>query len=40
VPEHGTADYPAPIVDHSVERVEALERWQEAKESAAAAGPA
>ncbi len=38
VPEHGTPDYPAPIVDHAAERREALERWQEAKEAAAAAG--
>jgi deoxyribodipyrimidine photo-lyase len=38
VPEYGTSDYPTPIVDHAVERREALERWQEAKESAAAAG--
>jgi deoxyribodipyrimidine photo-lyase len=36
VPEHGTPDYPAPIVDHGIERVEALARWSEAKEAAAA----
>jgi deoxyribodipyrimidine photo-lyase len=40
VPEHGTPDYPAPIVDHAVERAEALDRWQEAKETAARAGSA
>jgi deoxyribodipyrimidine photo-lyase len=34
VPEHGTSDYPAPIVDHAVERQEALARWQEAGEAA------
>ena len=39
VPEHGTADYPAPIVDHAVERAQALSRWQDAKAAAAAAGP-
>ena len=38
VPEHGTPDYPPPIVDHAAERREALERWQEAKEAAAVAG--
>ena len=37
VPEFGTPHYPAPIVDHGVERVEALERWSEAKEAAASA---
>jgi len=35
VPEIGTSDYPDPIVDHAVERVEALARWDEAKEAAA-----
>jgi deoxyribodipyrimidine photo-lyase len=40
VPEHGTPGYPGPIVDHAVERVEALERWQEAKDAAAMAGRA
>ena len=30
VPEHGSPRYPAPIVDHAVERVEALARWSEA----------
>jgi deoxyribodipyrimidine photo-lyase len=39
VPEFGTSAYPGPIVDHAVERVEALARWEEAKE-AAGAGPA
>ncbi len=38
VPEHGTADYPDPVVDHAVEREEALARWEEARR-AAAAGP-
>jgi len=38
VPEYGSSDYPDPIVDHAVERGEALARWQEAKEEAAAAG--
>jgi len=38
VPEYGTPDYPGRIVDHAVERVEALARWDEAR--AAAAGPA
>ena len=37
VPEFGTPHYPAPIVDHGVERVEALERWSEAKEAEASA---
>ncbi|MGB3484347.1 MAG: deoxyribodipyrimidine photo-lyase [Mycobacterium sp.] len=27
VPEHGTADYPAPMVDHGTERAEALRRY-------------
>ncbi len=31
VPEYGTNRYPDPIVDHPVERVEALARWEEAK---------
>jgi len=35
VPEHGTPDYPVPIVDHAVERIEALARWEEAKEATA-----
>ncbi len=35
VPEHGTPDYPGPIVDHAAERIEALARWEEAKEAAA-----
>ncbi len=39
VPEHGTPGYPTPIVDHATERVEALDRWQEANGAAAAAGP-
>ena len=38
VPEHGTSDYPDPIVDHAVERSEALDRWQEAKDATAVAG--
>ena len=36
VPEFGTDRYPAPIVDHAVERQEALDRWDEAKAAAAA----
>jgi len=40
VPEAGTDDYPHPIVDHAAERVEALERWQEAKEAADRSAPA
>lgn len=36
VPEFGTPDYPAPIVDHGVERHEALARWEEAKVAAGA----
>ncbi len=35
VPEFGGFGYPAPIVDHATERVEALRRWDEAKASAA-----
>ena len=38
VPEFGTAAYPDPIVDHAVERSEALDRWQEAKDATAVAG--
>ncbi len=38
VPEHGSPRYPAPIVDHAVERVEALARWSEAAGAAGAAG--
>jgi len=34
VPEHGSSGYPAPIVDHATERVEALARWEEAKAAA------
>lgn len=34
VPEAGTFGYPHPLVDHKVEREEALARWQEAKEAA------
>ncbi len=37
VPEYGAFGYPAPIVDHAVERVDALARWEEAKTAAAAA---
>jgi len=37
VPEYGAPGYPEPIVDHGVERVEALARWQEAKDAVAAA---
>jgi deoxyribodipyrimidine photo-lyase len=36
VPEVGSPTYPAPIVDHAAERLEALERWQEAKLALAA----
>jgi len=39
VPEFGTSDYPDPIVDHAAERIEALARWEEAKEAAASARP-
>jgi deoxyribodipyrimidine photo-lyase len=39
VPDAGSAAYPAPIVDHAVERLEALSRWQEAKLALAAEGP-
>jgi len=38
VPEFGTPDYPAPIVDHAVERVEALDRWARARAAAAVEG--
>jgi deoxyribodipyrimidine photo-lyase len=31
VPEAGGFGYPTPIVDHAAERIEALDRWQEAK---------
>ena len=34
VPEYGTPEYPDPIVDHAVERAEALDRWQEARDAA------
>jgi len=34
VPEVGGPDYPGPIVDHATERLEALARWQEARQSA------
>jgi len=37
VPEHGSSGYPAPVVDHAVERVEAMARWEEAKAAAASA---
>lgn len=37
VPEYGAPGYPEPIVDHGVERVEALARWQEAKDAVAVA---
>jgi deoxyribodipyrimidine photo-lyase len=36
LPEYGTPEYPGPIVDHAVERIEALARWEEAKEATAA----
>ncbi len=36
VPEAGGSTYPTPIVDHSAERLEALDRWQEAKLALAA----
>jgi deoxyribodipyrimidine photo-lyase len=39
VPEVDGPDYPAPVVDHAVERLEALARWQEARLAASAAGP-
>jgi deoxyribodipyrimidine photo-lyase len=35
VPEFGTPAYPPPLVDHAVERVEALARWQEARDAVA-----
>ena len=31
IPELGTSGYPAPIVDHAVERQEALDRYQAIK---------
>ena len=34
VPEIGTDAYPAPIVDHAAERVEALRRWHSVRSSA------
>ena len=34
VPEHGTPDYPAPIVDHDAERKDALGRYAAAKAAA------
>jgi deoxyribodipyrimidine photo-lyase len=40
VPEHGTPDYPAPVVDHAVERREALARWNEAVATVAGGGGA
>ena len=33
VPEHGTAGYPAPIVDHAAERAEALARYEAVKQA-------
>jgi deoxyribodipyrimidine photo-lyase len=36
VPEAGGFGYPSPIVDHATERVEALARWEEAKQALAA----
>jgi deoxyribodipyrimidine photo-lyase len=36
VPEAGGPGYPAPIVDHAAERLEALRRWDEAKLALAA----
>ena len=38
VPEYGTPDYPDPIVDHAAERIEALDRWEEAKEAVSTGG--
>ena len=38
VPEADGTGYPAPIVDHATERVEALRRWEEARLALAAAG--
>jgi len=35
VPEFGTPDYPSPIVDHAVERAEALARWEAARAAVA-----
>jgi deoxyribodipyrimidine photo-lyase len=31
IPELGTADYPAPMVDHGAERIEALARYEAVK---------
>jgi deoxyribodipyrimidine photo-lyase len=39
VPEFGTSGYPEAIVDHGAERIEALARWEEAKEAAASGPP-
>jgi deoxyribodipyrimidine photo-lyase len=39
VPEHGSFGYPAPVVDHAAERVEALARWAEATAAAAGTPP-
>ena len=39
VPDAGTTGYPRPIVDHAAERVEALDRWQEAKLALAGSAP-
>ena len=38
VPEVGTPEYPPPLVDHSLERHEALARWEAAKVLSEAAG--
>jgi deoxyribodipyrimidine photolyase len=39
VPEAGGSTYPTPIVDHAAERLEALDRWQEAKLALSASAP-
>jgi deoxyribodipyrimidine photo-lyase len=39
VPEAAGFGYPAPVVDHAAERIEALARWDEAKVALAAEGP-
>jgi deoxyribodipyrimidine photo-lyase len=39
VPEAAGFGYPAPVVDHAGERLEALARWDEAKVALAAEGP-
>ncbi len=40
VPEHGSPRYPGPIVDHAVERLDALARWSEAAATSGTTGAA